>query len=64
MGHIVQGRSKANITGGARERQRRELVGGSGGMLALKMLYLETSKCFTFQSNQSTFVVFKLSELP
>ena len=27
-------------------------------------LYLETSKCFTFQSHHSKFVVIKLSELP
>ena len=39
-GHNLQCRSKANITGGggARERLRRKLVGGSGGMLAEKIL--------------------------
>ena len=34
----VQCRSKGNITGGARERRRRELLGGSGGMLPQKIL--------------------------
>ena len=29
-----------------------------------KTVYLETSKCFTFQSHHSKFVVIKLSELP
>ena len=114
-----QCRSKGNISGGARERRRREPLGGFGGMLPQKILksrglemlfpafskrylwftyianyllrtlsqqtnahweyntcnvnykienrlslYLETSKCFTFQSHHSKFVVIKLSELP
>ena len=33
-----QCRSKGNITGGARERRRREPLGGSGGMLPQKIL--------------------------
>ena len=115
----MQCRSKGNISGGACERRRRKLLGGSGGMLPQKILksrglemlfpafsksylwfthianyllrtlsqqtnahweyntcnvnykienqlslYLETSKCFTFQSHHSKFVVIKLSELP
>ena len=35
---LLQCRSKGNITGGARERRRRELLGGSGGMLPQKIL--------------------------
>ena len=31
-------RSKGNISGGARERRRRDAVGGSGGMLPQKIL--------------------------
>ena len=34
----LQCRSKGNITGGARERRRREPLGGSGGMLPQKIL--------------------------
>ena len=34
---FLQCRSKGNITGGARERRRRELLGGSGGMLPQKI---------------------------
>ena len=34
----IQCRSKGNISGGARERRRREPLGGSGGMLPLKIL--------------------------
>ena len=34
----VQCRSKGNITGGARERRRREALGGYGGMLPQKIL--------------------------
>ena len=34
----TQCRSKGNITGGARERRRREPLGGSGGMLPQKIL--------------------------
>ena len=34
----MQCRSKGNITGGARERRRREPLGGSGGMLPQKIL--------------------------
>ena len=33
-----QCRSKGNITGGARERRKREPLGGSGGMLPQKIL--------------------------
>ena len=33
-----QCRSKGNITGGARERRRREPLGGCGGMLSQKIL--------------------------
>ena len=35
---IDQCRSKGNITGGARERRRREPLGESGGMLPQKIL--------------------------
>ena len=35
---LKQCRSKGNITGGARERRRREPLGGSGGMLPQKIL--------------------------
>ena len=35
---INQCRNKGNITGGARERRRREPLGGSGGMLPQKIL--------------------------
>ena len=35
---LLQCRSKGNITGGARERRRREPLGGSGGMLPQKIL--------------------------
>ena len=34
----IQGRSKGNISGGARDRRRRELLGGFGGMLPQKIL--------------------------
>ena len=37
----VQCRSKGNITGGARERRKREPLGGSGGM---EMLFPAFSK--------------------
>ena len=36
--HSIQCRSKGNITGGARERRRREPLGGSGGMVPQKIL--------------------------
>ena len=34
----IQCRSKGNISGGARERRRREPLGGCGGMLPQKIL--------------------------
>ena len=34
----MQCRSKGNISGGARDRRRREPLGGSGGMLPQKIL--------------------------
>ena len=34
----LQCRSKGNISGGARERRRREALGGCGGMLPQKIL--------------------------
>ena len=36
--HTLQCRSKGNISGGARDRRRRELLGGCGGMLPQKIL--------------------------
>ena len=35
---LLQCRSKGNISGGARERRRREALGGCGGMLPQKIL--------------------------
>ena len=35
---LFQCRSKGNISGGARERRRREALGGCGGMLPQKIL--------------------------
>ena len=34
----IQCRSKGNVSGGARERRRREPLGGSGGMFPQKIL--------------------------
>ena len=38
MAFILQGRSKGNISGGARERRTCEALGGCGGMLPQKIL--------------------------
>ena len=35
---VMQCRSKGNISGGARDRRRRESLGGSGGILPQKIL--------------------------
>ena len=53
-GMAYQCRSKGNISGGARERQRHEALGGCGGMLpqkflksrGLEMLFLAFSKSY------------------
>ena len=37
-GTLTQCRSKGNISGGSRERRRREALGGCGGMLPQKIL--------------------------
>ena len=38
VSHLNQSRNKSNIGGGARERRRREPLGGCGGMVPQKIL--------------------------
>ena len=67
---LLQCRSKGNISGGARERRRREALGGCGGMLpekilksrGLEMLFPAFSKSYLWFTHIANYLLRTLSQ--